>query len=290
MNSTTIEEIMHKVSFPDDAVQELLLAERCFTDRGLTETLNKTACELADLTDEKALGAALKEFTEHWEKELGIHRYTLECLILLECWKIARIRYTEKGISEEIFWRSCHDMTCKLMECRNVYGVNGIFVGHWYDRFFQATRFALGRLQFEQIPYPLDEPYQIGEAVIRKGDIVINMHIPSEGPLTEEAVADAFEQAHAFFPSEKVYVMDSWLLDPELMEILPEGNIKKFTSRFDVIHSVKFDTFQDGWRVFGPEWKKEPELLPMNTALQKPIATYLKKGGLLGEGFGILIK
>lgn len=283
-----IEEIMRRISFPEDAVLELLAAEQCFRDNGHIETLKEFTERITDIEDEKALGSALQHFTEIWEKKLGIHRYTLELLALLEGWKIAWIRYKQQGVDEEIIWKSCHDLTCKLMECRSVYGVNGVFVGFWYGRFFHATRYALGRLQFELIPYPLETSYRIGEKEIRKGDIVINIHIPSEGPLTEDAVEDALERARNFFPDQEVFVMDSWLLDPDLMKILPEGNIKKFTDRFQVIHTVKNDTFQDGWRVFGSEWKKEAEALPMKTALQKNIAAYLKDGGSLGEGFGVM--
>lgn len=283
-----IEDIMRTVSFPEDAVLELLAAEQCFKEHGYIEALNEFAEKITNMENEKELRSALTHFTETWEKKLGIHKYTLELLALLEGWKIARVRYRQKDVADEIFWKSCHDLTCKLMECRAVYGVNGIFVGFWYDRFFQATRYALGRLQFELISYPLEQSFWTGEKEIRKGDTVINIHIPSEGPLTEEAVEDALERARNFFPDQDVFVMDSWLLDPDLMKILPDGNIKKFTERFHVVHTMKNDTFQDGWRVFGADWQKNADQLPRRTILQKNIADYLKEGGTLGEGFGVL--
>ena len=284
-----IEDIMRKISFPEDAVLELLVAEQWFRENGYIENLNEFAGKISNIEGEETLRNALVQFTEEWEKKTGIHKYTLELLALLEGWKIAWPRYKRKGVADDIIWKTCHDMTCKLMECRMVYGVNGIFVGFWYDRFFQATRYALGRLQFELIPYPFEETCWGGDTKIRKDDVVINIHIPSEGPLTEDSVEDALKRARIFFPDQKVFVMDSWLLDPDLMKILPEGNMKKFVERFQVVHTVKHDRFQDGWRVFGAEWENPVDCLPAETTLQKNIAAYMKEGGTLGEGFGILL-
>jgi hypothetical protein len=176
------------------------------------------------------------------------------------------------------------------MECRTVYHINGIFVGFWYDRFFNLSRFALGRLQFEKIDYPFEEEFHERGISLKKGSPVVNMHIPSEGPLIPSLVEEALAQARSFYPECQAFVMDSWLLDPDLMNLLPDGNLREFTKRFEVIHVVKHEMFEDGWRVFGSEAGKPFDELPRRTSLQRSIADYLKEGGHLGEGFGVLLR
>lgn len=311
-----LEHIMKLAEFPAEDQKAVFAAFDRFVQENCVNTLMEDAENLRNQPSETGkLGKSLESFTLSWEERLHVNRYTIELLLLLLCWIVTEEKYKEKGLSEEIFRRTLHDTYCKLMECRRVQGVTGVFVGFWYDRFFDLSRFALGRIQFELMPYPFDEPVSVMGKVIRKGDWVVNMHIPSEGPLTSELVEDALAKAREFFMKnaeelnfpeiffEKdhavyegvleeplVFVMDSWLLDPDLYNLLPEGNIKEFVSRFERVHVKKEEKFEDGWRVFGKDWEKAPEELPIQTSLQKNIANYLKTGGKLGEAFGILTR
>lgn len=118
------------------------------------------------------------------------------------------------------------------------------------------------------------------------------------------ALAEAFYRGELFgeagcpgkFPEEQipegpaVFVMESWLLDPDLIELLPEGNMKEFVRRFSLVYWEKNERFLDGWRIFGSEWEKAVKELPRRTKLQRAIADYLQKGGKLGCGYGILIQ
>lgn len=61
------------------------------------------------------------------------------------------MRYEEKGIDLSIYHASMLDLKWKLMETNRVYGIWGVHCGDWFRPFFQAERFALGRLQFEVI-------------------------------------------------------------------------------------------------------------------------------------------
>ena len=82
------------------------------------------------------------------------------------------------------------------------------------------------------------------------------MHIPSAGPMKPELLEDAFARAEAFFkeyfPKDyRVFGVESWLIDPDLVQILPEGNMKAYARRFHLIDTEKSDEiFPDGWRVF----------------------------------------
>ncbi|MFQ6807303.1 MAG: hypothetical protein ACLRT5_22600 [Lachnospiraceae bacterium] len=151
----------------------------------------------------------------------------------------------------------------------------------------------MGRFQFEEETFQGDV-YQEDGFSVKKGDPVINMHIPSSGPLdpaqAEASIARAAQFYRDLFPQGTVpFVMDSWLLDPDLMKMLPQGNIRRFVERFHLVSVEKGETFSDGWRVFGPEWEKEPADLPRTTRLQTAIADYLQGGGKLGAGYGIFL-
>ena len=64
--------------------------------------------------------------------------------------------------------------------------------------------------------------------------VALSTHIPQSGPMTPEAVDDAFSRARAFvaahFPELRLssFTCDSWLLDPELAAALPTSNIAAF--------------------------------------------------------------
>lgn len=305
-----MQDLMSEAGFTPDAAKELLALRDRLEKEGNWSRIPALANQIMELSPgEEILGNMLRD-AEAWERELGIHRYTLDLLVLLCCWGILRDRYEERKYPMEIFRDSFRDLGTKMKECRDVYGVIGIFVGAWHDRFLDISRFALGRLQFELVNYPLEKEYTDGERTVKKGDTVINVHIPSTGPLKKEDTDAAFALAESFyrgelfkeagcagkFPPERipegpaVFMMESWLLDPDLMELLPEGNMKEFVSRFSLIAWEKSEQFPEGWRIFGSEWKKMPEELPRHTKLQKAVADYLQKGGKLGCGHGIFIR
>lgn len=288
-------EIMEQACFPRDAVEDLLEKEELLKEKGCWEVLMQLAEETMEGYPEKnLLNDNLKKAAE-WETKTEVSRYTLELFLILRCWEIVRGKYEEKGISMEIYQDTLKDITYKLLECRDVYGINGTFVGEWYGGFFDMTRFALGRLQFEIMPYRGEEEFSQNGVTVKKGDKVINMHIPSCGPLKKEDVEAALDQATAFFEKEfsgkkPAFVMASWLLDKDLMNLLPEGNIKEFVNRFTVLTARKNPTFVDGWRVFGSEWTEKYEELPRRTRLQRAIGDYLQQGGTLGDGYGIFVR
>lgn len=290
-----METLMKKARFPREAMDTLLPIISQLKERGQWETIESLAWEVMnDLSGEDILVTVLKK-TEALEEEFGVHKYTLDLFMLLVCWGILEQRYEEKGLSHELFIDTLQDIRCKLVECHDVYGVYGIFVGSWYLGFFDMTRFTLGRLQYELKTYELEESYEGNGYCVKKGDKVINIHIPSDGNLNPEAAEASLQLAMEYYKDEfvgkpYVFVMDSWLLDKDLMALMPEGNIKKFVEHFTVLHGQKEEKFMDGWRVFYSEWEKDPSDLPRRTRLQKAIAEYLQNGGTLGEGYGIFLR
>ena len=260
---------------------------------------HNVACCLMHNRDNTEYSNFLDDFMEDMRecirlaKAAGIASYTADLLIYLLMTAHLKERYQEKGISEQIWLDSCMDLNWKLYECRKMYGIWGSFVSWWFDGFFEMTRFALGRLQFELIDFP--ESYEKTGHVRPEGMTkVINMHIPSCGPLKKEDCEASFRQAAAFFadafPGEEIaFFCESWLLYPRHREFLsPDSGIVQFMSFFDIYKTEEGDG--DLWRIYNREYDGNPEALPEETTIQRGYKKLLLSGGHAGYGEGIFFR
>lgn len=216
----------------------------------------------------------------------GIHEYTADLLIFICISKYLQDNYRHKGIDDDIFYNSMLDLKYKLDECKAVKGVCGSFVVRWFTGFFDLTRFALGRLQFEIVDF--NENYQN----LTPDSRVINVHIPRTlTPLDKKSCDEAYAQAVDFFESElgnePAFVCDSWLLYPENREILDKNsNVYRFMSEYEI---VKWGINEDGrdlWRLFDTD-ETDPYKLPADTSMRRRYTEHLKKGGKTGWGYGV---
>ena len=159
--------------------------------------------ELADLLERTEKVYLVKEDSSELRgrmaEALGVNIYTVDMLLLIYCAVGLREVYAERGYSEQLFLGVLTDLRCKLIECKNVHGIWGTFVFSWFYRFYNCTRFMLGRLQYETTEYKHDY-----KDVIREGDTVYNCHIPSAGPLTPESVEESLRLAYEFYGIEGV--------------------------------------------------------------------------------------
>lgn len=284
---------MEKTGFPEDS-------RETFRDTNRRLLADPEAAAAFDAicpryTDDDR-GAVLEEADRIGEK-IGVHNYTIELFYFMYISHALRERYAAKQIDDQIFWDSMTDLRAKLVECRDVYGINGSFVAGWFFGFFEMTRFALGRLQFERTDYSREEPYTCAGVSLREGDEMINMHIPSLGPLTVESMMDAFRRAYDFplFADLRVegskyapFCCGSWLLYPPHYDFLPKhSNILKFMDCFDIIEWVDSEEFHDDWRVFGKYKDLPPKELPRDTSLRRAFADRLIAGKPVGHGFGV---
>lgn len=222
----------------------------------------------------------------------GIHDYTVELLAFICMTKHLKNTYSEKGLDLQIYRDSVLDLKWKLEECKIVKGIRGSFVSPWFCGFFDLTRFALGRLQFEIITTWQDYEKN-GVKLEADKSKVINVHIPRTGtPLDKESCDKAYAQAREFF-KEQVgencpFVCFSWLLYPENKDILPKHtNTYRFMSEYDIIGS-ETNYGEDLWRLFDTE-EKNPDRLPTDTSMRRCYVEHLKKGGRVGNGFGVRI-
>ena len=234
------------------------------------------------------------ELSPVWE-EGGVHEYTAKLLFYMSCAEILHEDYRKAGISDEIFYTSMTDLRCKAIECKNVKGVWGSFVSFWFPGFFNMSRFGLGRFQYEYSEFDADD-WTAGGVTVKRGDRVINMHIPSTGqPLNDEVRLDSYRKAYEFYRGRMgadviPFVCSSWLLYPAHREFLPSGShILGFMDDFDIIRSFERDTFGDAWRVFGADADKAVSDLPEDTSLRRAYKKRLSEGGKTGGGYGVFL-
>lgn len=224
-------------------------------------------------------------------EETGLHTYTVDLLVFICMSRRLRALYRERELSEEIYRDSMLDLKWKLEECKMVKGVCGSFVASWFGGFFDLTRFALGRLQFELIPF--GHKYHNGDVILTPESTVMGVHIPRTGtPLDGESCVRSYAMAQDFFRNEVgdvgIFVCHSWLLYPENKNLLsPMSNIYRFISEYDIIESG-VNSGYDLWRLFDTD-ERDPDKLPQDSSLRRSYVAHLKNGGKPGWGFGVKI-
>ena len=233
---------------------------------------------------------AALEAVDEAAKEAGVHKYTAELLFFLLLTKPLKEAYLKRGIALQIWHDSCKDLYWKLMECKKMYDVWGSFVAWWFSGFFDMTRFALGRLQFELIDFP--EGYEkSGRKKPEEMKQVINVHIPSAGKLDMEDCRKSFAQAAAFFadafPGEKVvFCCRSWMLYPPHADFLkPDSGVVAFMKLFDIYTFEEDDG--DLWRILEVDYQGDARELKEDTSMQRAYKKWLLDGNHAGNGEGI---
>lgn len=287
-----IDDFCRREGYPDEARNTFLVAydelrtagdESKFFFDAMMKYANGT------LPDFSAVYRACATFAEKRETS----EYTYDFVFLVCMTLHLRARYKLMRISDEIFNDTMYDLRAKLFECRNVRGVWGTFVGFWYPGFFDMTRFALGRLQFE----PAVFKYEITLAgkTIRPGDLVVNVHIPSGKPLRREEYLESYRRACEFFAplfedGVTVFYCSSWLLHSSTPEIYPAGsNTPAFAADFTIIPGTEREGRGNLWRVFGtPADADRPiEEFPEDTSLRRALKARLLRGEPVGSAVGV---
>ena len=222
---------------------------------------------------------------------LGIHPHTAEMLLFLCLGEPLRTRYEARGIDEKIYLDSMMDLRYKLEECRLVEGTVGSFVASWFGGFFDMTRFALGRLQFEIVHTGKD--FTVGGELVPAGSPAINMHIPRTGTrLSHEDVMDSYRAAAAWFadvfPDGNVlFTCSSWLLDPWHLTVLkPESNLAAFIGDFEIVETKQYADYGELWRLFDCRYNGNVDDLPQDSSLRRAYADRVRRGEPTGSGRG----
>ena len=284
---------MTEIGFDDEAIEAL----SSDLERMLAEPESKAIIEkqvaLYETDVNRNYGEILSE-TDKAAEIAGVHKYSAELLIFILFSKRLRELYKQNGISDKIWFDSMCDLKWKLWECKAVKGSWGSFVAGWFPGFFNLTRFALGRLQFEIVEF--DGEYEKDGKKLKKGDKVVNVHIPRTlTPLDKKSRDDAYSQAAEFFRNMTdgapiAFVCSSWLLYPEAEKILPaHSNIRGFMADYDIIRS-KVDEegdYHNMWRLFDMDFTGDFKDYPEDSSLRRAYKKFLLDGNRTGSGYGV---
>lgn len=227
-------------------------------------------------------------------KVSGVKKYTLDYLYMISLVPHLKELYEQKGIAYEILYDSVCDLKWKIFECKELYKFWGTFVGWWTIGFFKLKRFAFGRLQFNLRTFSRD--FEHNGTVYKEGDIYLDVHIPSSGPLKYDECISSYKRAAEFF---KDYFVDkpiifgcrSWILSSNNYKILPEtSNVLSFMKDYTILEEKKDDNNSNLWRIFGTfSLPSNPENLPQDTSLRRAFVKWLNNGNTIDEAFGILM-
>lgn len=287
---TYLQDFMESYDYPQEAIDTLLAA---YDVLGKHTDFQK----LLDIYDNdrfcdyKALLAKCKEIAA----DTDIHTYTVEFLMFM-CFSRKLLQtYLENGYTKALWRQSMLDLKCKMMVCKSVKNIWGMFVAWWYDGFFRMERFGMGRMEYELFDFPLDY-YEKDGKCLRKGDKVINCHIAKTGePLSPELVEDAYRQAAEFYKEEFTgkpipFFCESWLIYSKMDDLLPaKSNIRTFKERYDVIHDHLYEKgdYSEMWRLYDMDYTGDLDDFPADSTLRRNYRQYLKDGGQVGEGYGV---
>ena len=279
-------------NFPDEAREAMLAAlDELLSAREEADAFFSAIKKYANgtLPDFGSVFDAMKKFAEG----RAISEYTFDLAFIICMSMHLRTRYKLMRIPTEIFIDSMYDTRAKLIECHDVRGVWGTFVGFWYPGFFDMTRFALGRLQFE--PIAIKYEVTLAGKTLRPGDVVINVHSPSGKPLRRDDYLDSYRRACEFFAplfedGVTPFYCSSWLLHSSIPEVYPAGsNTPAFAADFTIIPGTEREGRGNLWRVFGaPADQDRPiEEFPEDTSLRAALKARLLRGEPVGSAVGV---
>lgn len=231
---------------------------------------------------------------EKMGKVLGIKPYTLDLLYLISLTPHLKELYDERNIDDDVYESLVFELKSKNRECYDVYGYYGTFVGWWTIGFFKLKRFGFGRLQFNKRRF--DRDIESGGFSFKKGDLYLDVHIPSGKPLDHDECMTSYNKAYDFFKKDfngdpVIFGCHSWLMSSNNPRMLPpKSNILKFMSDYTVAYDEKDEKNLNLWRVFNTfEMPENADDLPQDTTVRKAVAEWLKKGNTIDVGFGIMI-
>lgn len=223
-------------------------------------------------------------------------------------YRIGRLNFEMRAFANPIkVFQNIHDGTIVALSDDGVKyrgdglveGTNDIFdeSGGWEATFTETMAHYQG-YPIHKDGYVLKNQVVLNKMDWRKtlspGDPVISIHIPGKGPFTYDICRDSFIRARDFFaayyadlPYNAMYCV-SWLLDPQLQQLLDESsNLVQFMKWFHLF-PVKSNDSGLYFFVFKCE-KGNIDELPEKTSLQRKLKQFMKSGGHMHNGGGFIL-
>lgn len=220
--------------------------------------------------------------------EVGPGRGAVPLLALLGASPTVDAHLRGRGIPDDVCRATLAEIGRQTSKTQRVQGWAGVQDASWVETVFRGGFTNVGRLQYELVH---DDA---------RGEYVVNTHIPAGGPLRPDDVAESLRRGRevmaAAFPEFgpiTTVVCNSWLLDPQLEELLPGSNIVAFGRLWELEKSAPGD--DDGlYFVFDVprgNGDRVAEILPgltANSRLQAALLDLWRSGGGLRRHRGHL--
>lgn len=185
------------------------------------------------------------------------------------------------------------DLGRHLTVHRERHGRSGFDEQQWFGLHVTGQLHQLGRLQFQRLTAgtAAAEVCAAGGEVA-PDDVVLSVHIPRFlGPMSPAACDASIAQAHSFFarhfPADRITaaVCWSWLLDPQLGELLPHTNIAALQRRFTPMGGRRVDDRAPlDFGFVRPDLPLDEQ--PRSTSLERTVLDVLQSGGHWHIGAG----
>ncbi|MBS4202342.1 DUF5596 domain-containing protein [Bacillus sp. FJAT-49732] len=257
------------------AVSNLPWLRENYKMRGITESiLFDTLSDIGIIMEES------RKRTGVW----GIENFLLEWLknhFQGGLFRIGRLQYMPKKFDQ-------HISVYRHMNTRMVIALEGEcqLTGNFFEG-FPIT--PLGRVLSKTVKLSLAE----WEAVLIKGDFMLDVHIPRGGKLEYDLLDESYRSAMAIYPKLfpkqqfKGFICHTWMFDPLLQKILPEdSNLVKFQRDFYLYRIVDDDSVFETVFISKP---KDLHTLPEETSLQRAIKRHVLSGKQMSSAAGFLL-
>lgn len=290
MNTQQLQQLLTDHNYPKEAIASLVSdyealcrCPACLLILQNAEERYKKGIPFSFYEESEHLIKAAKEGTT-------VHPYGAELLFYLHLAPILQEQYKKDAIPDRYFDGMMAGILCKLFECHRMYGIWGSFVAVWFARFFARSLYAIGRLEFCLMACPRD--FVLSGTTVKKGEMLIDVHIPSRGRLKNEELEASYLEAAAFFAEKTdgkaVFHCESWLLADFHSEMLPPSSgIRIFADRYHIVEQTPDEG--DFWRIFYLPDDLPPKDLPEDTALQRGYKKRLLAGLPLYGARGIFV-
>lgn len=126
------------------------------------------------------------------------------------------------------------------------------------------------------------------EVILRKGDVLLDMHIPPGGKMTPEAAFESFSEAFRFFADRypgrfvPAIICRSWIFNTQFEELLPDSNLAKLMRKCYLFPCAS--SGKDGFFfLFGRDYTDLKEA-PHDTSVRRAMLSVLERGDRLRLG------
>ena len=135
-----------------------------------------------------------------------------------------------------------------------------------------------------------------GQLRLEQGEYYVDVHIPPGAPLTPESCHASYASAAEFFRNRYgltkiIFGCHSWLLSPDLEELLPEkSNILAFAHDYTILETTVDPQNRDLAKIFHvPAMPEDIDTLPGDTSLHRAFKEWLKAGKSINNAFGVML-